>query len=107
VAELARNAPSADLMLRARQPLLETIDNALKTNGGWLSLTARAQSEPDQIERHIHARERLLAVTAEQVRATAARYLAQGGIEFIVLPESAAMQGDISTPNAPQSSAKP
>ena len=107
VAELARNAPSADLMLRARQPLLETIDNALKTNGGWLSLTARAQSEPDQIERHIHARERLLAVTAEQVRATAARYLAQGGIEFIVLPESAAMQGDTSTPNAPQSSAKP
>ncbi|RVU06437.1 insulinase family protein [Novosphingobium umbonatum] len=106
VAELAQAVPSQDLMLRARQPLLETIDNALKTNGGWLSLTARAQSEPDQIERHLHARERLLALTADQVRDAATRYLVKGGIEFIVTPEIAAKTAAQQTPQPAQSSSK-
>jgi len=88
VASLRDTPPSEDLMLRARAPLLETIDNALKSNAGWLALVDRAQSQPDQIDRHIRVRDRLLAVTPEQVQAAARRYLAQGAaVPITVLPD--------------------
>lgn len=86
---LIKAPPSADLMLRARQPLLETIDNALNTNSGWLGIVALAQSEPDQIERQAHAAERLRAVTPEAVQAAARRYLAlPDAVRITVLPET-------------------
>jgi zinc protease len=91
VAGLRNAPPSADVMLRARAPLLEVIDNALKTNAGWLSNVARAQSQPDGIERHLHMRERLMAVTADQVQAAAQRYLGESGaVAITVVPENGA-----------------
>src|SRR5690606_352864 len=42
-----------DVLLRARQPLLESYDNALKSNSGWMGLVGRAQTEPDQIQRYL------------------------------------------------------
>ncbi|MBN9144229.1 MULTISPECIES: M16 family metallopeptidase [unclassified Novosphingobium] len=91
VEALAKTPPSDDLMLRARQPLLETIDNTLNTNGGWLGIVALAQSEPDQIERQVHAAQRLRAVTPEAVQAAARRYLAaRDAVRITVLPASAA-----------------
>ncbi len=85
-----RNAPvSADELQRARQPLVEAQDNALKTNRGWLTLTARAQSEVDRIGRYLKAKERLLAVTVDQIRNLARRYLgADKAVEILVLPEA-------------------
>lgn len=86
---LAKAPPSQDLMLRARQPLLETIDNTLNTNGGWLGIVALAQSEPDQIERQVNAAQRLRAVTPEAVQAAARRYLAaRDAVRITVLPEA-------------------
>jgi zinc protease len=83
-----REAPlGADELQRARQPLLETYDNALKTNRGWLSLVARAQGEPDRIERYLKARERLMALTAGDVQALARRYLTPDPVEVLVLPD--------------------
>ena len=84
-----RDAPvSDDIMQRARQPLVESWDNALKSNRGWLALVDRAQSEADRIDRHVRAKERLLAVTAADVQALTRRYLTQdGGLEIAVLPE--------------------
>lgn len=78
----------ADLLLRARQPLIEAYDNALKGNAGWLGLVDRAQSDPDEIDRFTQARARLLAITPADIEALARRYLAADkGVEIVVLPE--------------------
>ena len=84
-----RAAPvAADEFQRARQPLIEAHDNALKSNRGWLTLVDRAQTEADRIERYFKAKDRLLALTAADVQAMAKRYLgAQQGLEVLVLPE--------------------
>ncbi len=71
-----RDAPvSADLLQRAREPLLLELTNELKANTTWLGLAAHAASQPDGIERQVKARERLLAVTAADVQAVAQHYL--------------------------------
>ena len=77
-------------VLRARRPLLESYDNALKTNPGWLNLADRAQTEPERIERFSQAKERLSALTAADVQAMAARYLKpEERLEIVVLPRAA------------------
>ena len=78
------------MLLRARAPLLEAYDNALKTNGGWLSLVDRAQTEPDRIERLLKAKDRAAAITPADVQALAARYLApKAAVRVLVLPGGA------------------
>jgi zinc protease len=87
---LAAAPPGDDLLLRARQPMLESLDNALKTNSGWMALAARAQSEPDRIARHLAARDRLAALTPRDIQTLARRYLgAENAVEVLVLPEGA------------------
>lgn len=89
IAGLRDKPVDADLMRRAREPLLESFDNALKTNQGWMTLVDRAQTEADRIERQVHARERLSAVTAADVQAAARKYLtAERAVEVTVLPEA-------------------
>ena len=73
--ELARHPPAADLVARAREPLLQSFDNQLKSDAGWLPLVTAAQSRPDRLERETHARARLLAVTASDLQAAVRRYL--------------------------------
>jgi zinc protease len=91
VAADLRKAPvSDDILQRARQPLVEGLQNALKSNSGWMALVDRAQTRPDTIERFEKARARVLALTAADVQAMAARYLApEAGLEVLVLPEGA------------------
>ena len=90
VAELRARPVSADILLRARQPMIEALDNALKTNRGWLALVDRAQTEPDRIDRQLLARTRLEAITAAQVQAAALRYLVPATmVEIDVVPEAA------------------
>lgn len=83
-----RAAPvDSDVLLRARQPMLEDHDNALKSNAGWLSLVDRAQTEAERIGRYLAAKGRLLALTPLDVLAAAQRYLdPQAGVEITVLP---------------------
>jgi zinc protease len=83
-----RAAPvSADLFQRARQPLLERLDNLLKTNAGWMSLVDRAQSQPDTIERYSNAKARYQALTPADVQAMAVKYLDPArAVEIVVLP---------------------
>jgi zinc protease len=88
LANLRDHGVSDDVFQRARAPLAEGFDNALKTNSGWMGLAMRAQTEPDHIERNVHAKERLMAVTPAQVQAAAQRYLTDAGaVETVVLPE--------------------
>jgi zinc protease len=90
IAELAAAPVDADVLKRARQPLLENIENALKTNGGWMSLADRAQSEADRITRYSRSKEVVSAITAEQLQALAKRYLDPAQrVEIVVLPRPA------------------
>jgi zinc protease len=86
-----RDTPITDDELqRARQPLLEGLDNALKTNAGWMSLVDRAQTQSDRIDRQLQARIRLMLVSPAQVQALAQKYLQmKDAVEILVLPESA------------------
>jgi zinc protease len=88
IARLAAEPVDADTLLRARQPLLEGYDNALKTNAGWLSLADDAQREPDQIARFVAAKAKLAAITPAELQAVAARFLKVGErLEIDVLPK--------------------
>jgi zinc protease len=86
-----RSAPiDADLLQRARQPMIEALHNALKSNGGWLTLVDRAQGEPERIDRYLEAEKWLLALTAKDVESMAKRYLDPAqALEIMVLPEGA------------------
>lgn len=82
---------SADLIQRARAPMLEGLANRLKGNGGWMGYAERAQSKPDRIDRFKQAEVRLRAVTAADLQALIARYLAvDEALEVLVLPADAA-----------------
>ncbi len=87
--EELRKAPvSADIVQRARAPMLENLDAALKTNAGWMGLADRAQSKPDGIDRYAQSRAIITALTAEDLLALARRYLdPDKGLEVLVLPE--------------------
>jgi zinc protease len=84
-----RSGPiDTDLLLRARQPMVEALHNALKSNGGWLGLADRAQGEPERIERYLEAEKRLSALTPADVLAAAQRWLDPAqALEILVLPE--------------------
>ena len=76
-----------DTLLRARRPLLEAYDNALKTNAGWMNLADDAQRDPARLARFVSAPDRLRAITAADVQAAARRYLSpEGALEIHVLP---------------------
>nr|WP_298926469.1 M16 family metallopeptidase [uncultured Erythrobacter sp.] len=83
-----RGAPlDQDVIERARKPLLESYANALKGLGGWMSLTARAQSDPERIERWFAAPDLLKAITPEDIQAEALQYLDPAdAVEVQVLP---------------------
>lgn len=90
MAKLLAKAPDDDLMNRARQPIYESLDNRLKTNGGWMALAASAQSDPDQLERFATTRARYEAMTGEDMLALARTYLQpEAAIPFIVRPSAA------------------
>ncbi|WP_238339314.1 M16 family metallopeptidase [Novosphingobium ginsenosidimutans] len=87
--EELRKAPvSADVVQRARAPLLENLDAVLKTNAGWMSLADRVQSKPDGLDRFANSRAIITALTAADLLALARRYLdPDQGLEILVLPE--------------------
>lgn len=90
LADLRDKPVDPDILQRARQPMLEAYDNALKSNRGWITLVDRAQTEADEIERFVHAKERLSAVTAGDIQALARRYLApKDAVEVLVIPQGA------------------
>ncbi len=90
IAQLRAAPIDADLLLRARQPMIEALHNALKSNGGWLGLVDRAQGEADRIDRYLEAEKRLLALGAKDVEAAAKRWLdLDQALEILVLPEGA------------------
>lgn len=64
VARLRTDAVNPDVLRPAREPMLQRLANALKSNGAWLSLVSRSQSQRDRVAPFTVAADRLRAVTA-------------------------------------------
>ena len=75
VADLRAGPVDADTLQRAREPVLQGLGNALKSNGSWMGLVARSQSEPERISRFEGASDRLRSISAAELQDTAVRYL--------------------------------
>ena len=89
LAVLRDTPPSADVIERARRPLIEDYDNALKDLGGWINLAARAQSDPERIDRWFASPDLIRAITPEDIQAAARKWLAEGAaVEVVVVPEA-------------------
>jgi zinc protease len=73
--DLRDNPPSADLLERARNPMLERIAKNQHENGYWLGVASHAQSEADRLDRARTKADRVKAVTPEMIQAAAAKYL--------------------------------
>ncbi len=87
IQRLADQPVSADTFDRARRPLLESYDNALKNNAGWLRLAARAQTEGYRIDRFYAAKGLIESITPADLQTTAARYLVPGeAVEVLARP---------------------
>jgi zinc protease len=86
-----RSTPiDADLLQRARQPVLETYDNGLKTNSGWLYLVDRAQTQADLIDRYLNGKAVLAAITPAEIEVEAQKYLDPArAVETLALPQGA------------------
>jgi zinc protease len=95
VADLRAAPLDADVIDRARKPYLEEYNNYLKDLGGWLGLAARAQSEPQRLDRFLAAPDVIRAVTPEDIHQAALRYLApEAAVRFTVVPEAAGATAD-------------
>ncbi len=81
---------SEDVILRARKPLLERLDKQDRENSAWIGIAARAQSEPDRLDRWRQRKAVAQAITAADLQAAAKKYLTDGSIvEVRVLPKPA------------------
>ncbi|MCM0000551.1 MAG: insulinase family protein [Erythrobacter sp.] len=95
IADLRAAPLDADVIERARKPYLEEYNNYLKDLGGWLGLAARAQSEPERLERFLAAPDVIRAITPADIHQAALRYLApEAAVRFTVVPEAAGAKAD-------------
>jgi zinc protease len=91
VEELQAGAITEDLIERARKPLLERHENALKDLGGWMMLVRTAASQPERIERYMAYPRVIGAMDADAIRARARQYVqGEDAVEFVVLPQAIA-----------------
>jgi len=87
ISDLQSAPPVQDVIQRARQPVLESIENRLKSNSGWMSLVGHAQSKPEDIERFQTAKARYENIGGADLQALAIRYLnPDEAVEFRVVP---------------------
>ena len=94
IAAQLRDAPvDADLLERARKPIMERIRQSLRENGFWMSVADNAQGKADRLDRVRTREQRYASVTAEEILAAARRYLDPAGmLRVTVLHESMASQ---------------
>jgi zinc protease len=77
-----------DTLSRARKPLLESYDNALKSLGGWMGLADRAQSEKARLQRFFDAPDIIKSFTGEDMQQAAIGFLyPDEAVEFVVVPQ--------------------
>ncbi|MFN3469738.1 MAG: M16 family metallopeptidase [Novosphingobium sp.] len=95
----------ADLLRRARAPMIERMENALKTNAGWMSLVERAQGDPASLVRARRAKAVLESLLPADLQAAARRYLSPGqAVQLVVVHDEAALPPELAgaEPGVPQ-----
>jgi zinc protease len=98
-ARLVAEPVSADLLQRARQPLIEQMTQGRRQNPYWLNYVTRATSEPDRLDRSRQSIAAVQAVTPADVQAMAARYLRPDRmLRLRVVSASAPMATGTATP---------
>jgi zinc protease len=76
VAATLRNAPvSADLLARARQPMIEAAAKSVRQNGYWLGYVDEAQGEPARLDRVRNRDAIIRSITAADLQKLAVEYL--------------------------------
>lgn len=92
-ARLGRIPLDADVMLRARKPLLEAIERSRRENSAWIGLIDEAQSQPRDLDDFRTQAARISAVTPAQIRALAQRYLTPGAeLRIGIVPREGAQK---------------
>ncbi len=74
-ADLAAGGLTEDELQRARQPILERIEEQREDNGAWLARVGVAQTQPDELDRFRTLEAGYRALTTADVTAAAERYL--------------------------------
>lgn len=87
--ELAARRPSADLITRARTPMLERIGQQRRENPYWLLVIDEAQTFPRDL-RYVRDGETILkSITAAELQATAKKYLLpSAALRIRIVPKS-------------------
>jgi len=76
IANKLRDRPvDADLLDRARRPLIESMTKARRENAYWLKYVAEATTHPDRLDRSRNAIAEVQAATPADLQALAQRYL--------------------------------
>ncbi len=79
IARELRDVPvDADLLDRARRPLVEAMTKARRENSYWLNYVAEATSRPDRLDRSRNGIAEVEAATPAELQALAQRYLTDG-----------------------------
>lgn len=87
VTELRTAPPTADEMLRARQPILERWQRQSRENASWVSLVTEAQTQPGRLDRQRNRVAILEAIKPADLQASARTYLDPArGVEVRVVP---------------------
>ena len=87
-AELRDKPVSADVLARARNPDLDKADRMLRDNGFWLSALARAQSEPERVDRVRKVKTTLQSITAGDLQRLAQKYLRADTVQQVRIVSS-------------------
>ncbi|MEL6324110.1 MAG: insulinase family protein, partial [Pseudomonadota bacterium] len=72
---MASGSISDDELKRARQPILESLEEGLESNGSWLGIVDEAQTEPGDLERWRTSADVYAAITTEDLVEAAATWL--------------------------------
>jgi zinc protease len=88
-AQLRDKPVTDDLLARARNPELEKVDRLHRTdNGFWLGALARAQSEPERLNRIRQDKTLLQSVTPAEIQKLAQEYLQPAKVQHVRIVSS-------------------
>ena len=87
-AELRAKPVTDDLLARARNPEVEKIDRSTRDNGFWLAALARAQSEPERLDRVRQRKTLLEAITPADLQKLAQKYLQPARLQQVLIVNS-------------------
>ena len=86
--DMAGGDISADELQRARQPILENIEEALESNSAWMSIVSLAQTRPDYLERHRTVTDIYADVTVEELVEDANTWLVpENALRIRIIPD--------------------